>query len=405
MPVVVPTKKPSLPLRYREDAANNNNNNDPSILLQHVSAQLVTDYRLRQEAYDTSRLMQIDLARIQSKIGTTQAAQDLQQFQQTYSDYVINYNKSNGSDRTVRIANLSDRMEDYVRLSAYQYFLETGTLLPPVEHATDEEYLAGALMGLARDLQQYGLGRATVRDVDSVRMACDLVASILDFLLQLDFRNGPLRRKYDGTKYSLKALETLLYELAITAAATPSPKQTMDDDSSDDKAVMEPTWKRIKPEGPTTDLLLLLPMDALQALKGRMEHRDELRETLIKKARDGQKAAKQSIFALHRGDRSKAMDLLRQCAKCIQEDLWPIVQEEPPLREGSFANVLEEYVEAKLFAVWLYGRGDDEGDGSGTIVHDDQGVHVPSTILLAPEDLRPISSRWMPKNTLEVCVI
>jgi predicted translin family RNA/ssDNA-binding protein len=387
---VVPTKKPSLPLRYREYQSNDNN--DPAILLQPVSAQVVTDYRLRQEAYDTSRLMQIDLARIQSQIGTPQAAQDLRQFQHTYSDYVGRNNHPNDDDtanettlnvcdRSVRMANLSDRIEDYVRLSAYQYFLETGTLLPPVEYATDEEYLAGALMGLARELQQYGLGRATVRDVDSVQMACDLVASILEFLLQLDFRNGPLRRKYDGTKYSLKALETLLYELAITAPKTNN--TNMEDD--DRKAVNEPTLKRIKPEvGIKTELLL--PLDALQALKGRMEHRDELRETLIKRARDGQKAAKQSIFALHRGDRNKAMDLLQQCSKCIREDLWPIVQEEPPLREGSFTNVLEEYVEAKLFAVWLYGRNNNDNPvDSGTTNSHGDGI-VPSTVLMGPEE-------------------
>jgi hypothetical protein len=102
---------------------------------------------------------------------------------------------------------LSNRVEDHVRLSAYQHFLETGRLMKLPVGVTDEEYLGGACMGLAQDLGRYGLGRATARDVASVQIAANLTGQILEFLLQLDFRNGPLRRKYDGTKYRLKSLE------------------------------------------------------------------------------------------------------------------------------------------------------------------------------------------------------
>jgi predicted translin family RNA/ssDNA-binding protein len=43
--------------------------------------------------------------------------------------------------------------------------------------------------------------------------------------------------------------------------------------------------------------------------------------------------------------------------------LFPIVQEEPTLRNGSFSNVLEEYVEGKLFYCWLHGDGGEEESG------------------------------------------
>jgi len=198
-------------------------------------------------------------------------------------------------------------------------------------------------MGLAQDLQRYALGRATVRDEASVQAAAALVGDVQAFLLQLDFRNGPLRRRYDGVKYSLKALETFLYELAITGSSTPASTET----DSEGR-----TNKRLKHTASST----LIPTAELDALKSRMDHRDELRETLIKKCRDSQKAAKQCIFALHRGDTRRTLDLLRQCRDAIQKDLMPIVQEEPPLRTcGSFTGVLEEYVEARLFAAWLHG--------------------------------------------------
>ncbi len=92
-----------------------------------------------------------------------------------------------------------------------------------------------------------------------------------------------------------------------------------------------------------------------------MEHRDSLRENLIKKCRDGQKAAKQAIYALHRRDFSKAAKLIQDCETCITQQLLPIVQEEPPLKNSCFGDVIEEYAEAKLFYAWLLG---DDGDQS-----------------------------------------
>lgn len=299
----------------------------------------------RQEAYEASWKLQAAIAHSRTALETdegsfAEAEDNLQKLLLT--------SVSPEADRNLREANLSARLEDFVRLKAFSHFLQTGRLLPPshCQFATDEEFLAGACMGLAADLSRYGMGRATVRDVSSVTMARNLVQDIMDQLLQFDFRNGPLRRKYDGTKYSLKSLETLLYELSVTGSSV---------------VEQEPDAKRMRIEP-------LLPTDELDALRKRMEHRDELRETLIKKCRDAQKAAKQSIFALHRGDRNRAVQLISECETCITHELLPIVQEEPPLRSGSFANVLEEYCEAKLFYVWLFGKTDGNVSPTGAIL-------------------------------------
>jgi predicted translin family RNA/ssDNA-binding protein len=291
-----------------------------------------------QLAYDASRKLQVALNKAKSAVQLGQDGMG-------EVDEILKSLVPEEAPRDPRAANLSNRLEDYVRLKAYAYFLETGKLLPPSDckYATDEEYLAGACMGLAHDLSRYAMGRATARDVASVTMSTNLVNEIQNELLQFDFRNGPLRRKYDGTKYALKNLETLLYELSVTGT------------SFEDG----PEAKRIK-----EDLSLLVPHDEIAALRQRMEHRDELRENLIKKSRDGQKASKNAIFALHRGDKKKAFDLIHQCLQCIQQDLLPIVVEEPPLRAGSFSNVLEEYTEAKLFYCWLFGK---QGDGHASV--------------------------------------
>lgn len=286
-----------------------------------------------QLAYDSSRKLQVALIKAKPEIHDF-----------TEIDNLLRSIVPAEASRIPRLANLSHRLEDYVRLKAYAHFLETGSLLPPsaCTYATDEEYLAGACMGLAQDLSRYAMGRATARDVASVSMARNLVQEVQTQLLQFDFRNGPLRRKYDATKYALKTLETILYELSITGSD-------------------EPDAKRLK-----EDLSSLIPEPEIKDLRHRMEHRDELRETLIKKSRDGQKAAKQAIFALHRGDKGRAVQLIQECEICIEKDLLPIVQEEPPLRFGSYSGVLEEYAEAKLFYAWLYGK---EDEGSSPVGH------------------------------------
>jgi predicted translin family RNA/ssDNA-binding protein len=328
--------------------------------------------------------------------------------------------------RTPRLANLSGRVEEYVRYLLFQHFLETGgRLLPPSSlaskwmpsptsekdsggddkttsaaaasssssspplHVTDEEYLL-ACMGLTHDLHRYGMRRATQLDRDGVKQATDLVAQLFEFLMNLDFRNGPLRRRYDGTKYALKALETLLYELAVVAnVGKPTENDTTGQNGSEEgarRAAKRPRGSHSNEEqlnGKATSTPAawpLLPAEELQALQDRMVRRDELREALIKQCRDGQKAAKQAIFALHRGDSKRALQLLEECRSCIANRLIPVAVEEPTLRHsGSLSGVMEEYAEAKLFAVWLYGP--ESSDPAGGAL-----PSRPSGVLLKMQD-------------------
>ena len=286
----------------------------------------------------------------------------------------IQVNDDSPHPRAPRLDNISYKMEDFARYKSLRHYLANGSLISPTaftvtdgkierSSVTDEEYLAGACIGLCHDLVNFGITRASNAGVDStvgteIKEARDIVASIFEELLQFDFRNSPLRRKYDSTKYALKSLETLLYELSVAEVLGGSETKKVKLDEEDCGAEM-----------PSQDII---PKEEIAAIRERMDHRDQLRERLIKTCRDGQKAGKQAIFALHRGDKEKALKLLNDCEKCVSNDLIPILQEEPDLRGGSFSGVLEEYVEAYLFYYWL--QGDDEGDNnepSGKILDPD----------------------------------
>jgi predicted translin family RNA/ssDNA-binding protein len=390
-PLVRTIQRPNLPFRYYDDDDSNTNEATslPTLDLSELSQQISVTYQQKQNMYEISRNIQNSIQQIRTHIGTDVAQREIQQLLDTYSNLSSTNNHDNGdpsnsvdvavlthdkaTNRVPRMANLSYTVEDIIRTISYQHFLQTGRVVVPPPYVTDEEYLCGAIMGLCSDLQHYGLGRATVRDIDSVQMACQVVTACMEYLLSFDFRNGPMRRKYDGCKYSLKALETFLYELAVTS---PAPSTTTSNPTGTDP--------------PSLVLGDILPMKELIALKEQIEFRDELRETLIKKCRDGQKLAKQCIFALHRNhtDQMTPQTLLQQCSKYIQEDLFPIVQEEPPLRYGSFASVLEEYVEAKLFYTWLHGRDPNSVSSIpiGSTESSPAKAHAVSGIILVPQD-------------------
>ncbi|KUF98883.1 NAD(H) kinase 1 [Phytophthora nicotianae] len=59
----------------------------------------------------------------------------------------------------------------------------------------------------SREILKARFVKATAREVDEVKRCKDMVEAISGELIQFDFRNGPLRRKFDSVKYNLRKLE------------------------------------------------------------------------------------------------------------------------------------------------------------------------------------------------------
>jgi predicted translin family RNA/ssDNA-binding protein len=194
----------------------------PVLDLTDLAVKLQTSDEQRQEAFDKSRKFQRSFIEAQTDLNQNKG--NALEWIQTLSASLVeaigtqtNNEEEDTTGRVPRVANLNQRVEDLCRYKALHHFFETGRMLPPSAcsfsetttlTATDEEYLAGACMGVAQDLSRYAMGRATARDFASVQKARDIIQEILEYLLQFDFRNGFLRRKYDGTKYALKVRKT-----------------------------------------------------------------------------------------------------------------------------------------------------------------------------------------------------
>jgi predicted translin family RNA/ssDNA-binding protein len=363
------SNQPSPPFEYYSSSSIN------SLDLTQLDETISVAEAKRQEAFDISAKIKILITKIRRSLEQeVKEGSDNSETSKINDELEALIAANLPSEKNaVRLANIQFQFIDYARLKAYQYFLSHGKLIPPSElppNLSDEEYLAGAVIGLTRDLARYVIGRATARDAKSVIIARNLTSQCLLYLMKFDFRNGMLRRKYDGVKYQLKTCETVLYELSVTGLEVNEMDETSDS---------EPKTKRAKIDGnseDTSEVGDLMPNSEIEELRLRMVHRDDLREKLIKRCRDAQKAAKQAIYALHRGtDIKRATHLISECEKIVKNDLYPMVDEDPTLHYGSYANVLEEYAEAKLFHVWLMGEGD--GEKRGRLLTPDDFTTIP----------------------------
>lgn len=101
----------------------------------------------------------------------------------------------------------------------FQTFLRDGRVprLAELPLCSRDEYLGGVL-DFAGELNRFAVACATQRDTAAVRRCAALVDRLMEGVLLFDFRNGALRKKFDGLKYTQKKLETLLYELSLTAS-------------------------------------------------------------------------------------------------------------------------------------------------------------------------------------------
>ena len=268
--------------------------------------------------------------------------------------------------------NATFKIEEYIRVSAYSFFLEHGRLVQQSDlqvvdaesgaglMVTDEEYLGGVISFINTDLSRYVTGRAIERDYQSVGLAKKLVTELFEVLSEFDFRNGPIRRKFDGVKYCVRRVENVIYEMSITERGG---------DGGDDMEDGEPAMKKVKTEVVVDDSRLI-DTAPFKSMQSRFEQYDAKREVVIKRSREIQKSAKNAIFALHRNDLKKAGSLIEVCETVGAEILAVLDGDETmpkagleSLRQGAFSNSLEEYAEAMLFKVWMDTGLVEEFDG------------------------------------------
>eukprot|EP00890_Picochlorum_soloecismus_P000421 jgi/Picsp_1/137/NSC_00137-R1_translin-like protein len=138
---------------------------------------------------------------------------------------------------TLRAGSYSNACEEYAEAVIFSIFLTENRLATPeeIDLANTEEYLGG-LLDFTGELNRVAIARATARDVESVQLARDTVEALQGQFLRLDLRNGSIRKKYDGLKYTMKKLENTLYELSLISNGLVSKPEDVPDLDLPDQA-------------------------------------------------------------------------------------------------------------------------------------------------------------------------
>lgn len=245
-----------------------------------------------------------------------------------------------GDIHALREGNVSNCVEKMAGARLLYKFFETGKLagMEEVQPCRDDEYIA-AVLNFSMDISKYCVGRATEGDAGSIELVKKLITQLNGKMLEFNFRNGPLRRKYDVLKYSLRNVENICYEYSLSKAFAETSVGT--------EAGVHDSHEMI------TNLAedSLLDAASLDAIRTRMDAYDEIREDVIKRARDVQKLSKQAIFSVHRKDAKDAQQKLAQCIPILDYILIR-VSEEPSLRYGAVSGCLEEWAEGMMTLQW-----------------------------------------------------
>jgi len=113
------------------------------------------------------------------------------------------------------IGAFSDAMQEYVEaLCFYDYAVTSKLTEKKKTGANTEDYLMG-ICDFTGELGRMAVMAATKKDLKAVEGIKNTVDEIYGELMQFNFRNGELRKKYDSVKWNLKKIEDILYDLSI----------------------------------------------------------------------------------------------------------------------------------------------------------------------------------------------
>ncbi|MFW6014442.1 MAG: translin family protein [Nanoarchaeota archaeon] len=113
------------------------------------------------------------------------------------------------------IGALSSAMQEYVEAKCYLSYMEKKKL--PTQKALKvevDDYLLG-LCDLTGELARRAVVTVTNNNTKEVYVIRGLVEKIFELMLQLNLRNGELRKKSDAIKWNLKKIEGIIYDLKI----------------------------------------------------------------------------------------------------------------------------------------------------------------------------------------------
>ncbi|MBU0614787.1 MAG: hypothetical protein KJ601_01735 [Nanoarchaeota archaeon] len=106
-------------------------------------------------------------------------------------------------------------IQEYVEAVAFDHFVENQKLIAYSEEFLDEEYYLMGLCDLSGELVRKAIQEGINKNTKLVIKIREVIDELYYKILELDLRNGELRKKSDGIKYDLKKLDDLAFNLSL----------------------------------------------------------------------------------------------------------------------------------------------------------------------------------------------
>lgn len=109
----------------------------------------------------------------------------------------------------------TEALEEYVEASCYYGFIKDRKLLTAKQLGVDTDVYLPGLCDLVGELVRKAINSVIKGNKDTALEIKDFVAEVYEELMTFDFRNIPVRKKFDAIKYGLEKLEDLALQLKL----------------------------------------------------------------------------------------------------------------------------------------------------------------------------------------------
>ncbi len=109
----------------------------------------------------------------------------------------------------------SDALEEYTEASCYVHYLKTKEIPTAKQLGVDVEVYLPALSDVVGELVRKAINSSIKGDYKTALEIKDFVTDLYQELMLFDWRNTPVRKKFDSIKYGLEKLEDLSLKIKL----------------------------------------------------------------------------------------------------------------------------------------------------------------------------------------------
>jgi len=115
--------------------------------------------------------------------------------------------------------NFRGGIEEYIEAKAYLLYVTENKIPTRKElmfaNKIPYETYMEALSDFTGELAKRSITLATANKIDEVKKIKETIDEVYGFYLEFDFRSSELRRKFEGLKYNLNKVESIIYDLTL----------------------------------------------------------------------------------------------------------------------------------------------------------------------------------------------